>query len=69
MKASIIILLFFAFWFRFATYAKRLHDVDKNGWWMLVGLIPVVGYIWLFYQIGLKKGTDGMNRYGMNPLN
>jgi len=28
-------------------YIKRFHDRDKSGWWALIGLIPVIGAIWL----------------------
>ncbi len=28
---------------------RRLHDIGKSGWWILVGLIPVLGWIYLIY--------------------
>ena len=28
-------------------YIKRFHDRDKSGWWVLLGLIPILGVIWL----------------------
>ena len=45
---------------------RRLHDVDKSGWWLLImftiiGMIPLL--IWY-----CTKGTDGENRFGQNPL-
>ena len=45
---------------------RRLHDVDRSGWWVLIaftiiGLIPLL--IWC-----CTKGTDGDNRFGKNPL-
>ena len=45
---------------------RRLHDVDRSGWWFLItftiiGLIPFL--IWC-----CTKGTDGDNRFGKNPL-
>jgi uncharacterized membrane protein YhaH (DUF805 family) len=46
-------------------YIKRLHDRDKSGWWLLVGLIPVIGPIYLLIQMGFLKGTEGPNRFGM----
>lgn len=52
----------------FALYIKRFHDMDKNGWFSLLMLIPLVnlavGLIWL----GFMKGTDGDNQYGPDPL-
>src|SRR4051812_16354131 len=32
-----------AYWVLYAGQVKRLHDLDKSGWWMLVALIPAVG--------------------------
>jgi uncharacterized membrane protein YhaH (DUF805 family) len=42
---------------------RRLHDIDKTGWWILIGLIPLIGFIVLiiFY---LQKGDPGENSYG-----
>jgi uncharacterized membrane protein YhaH (DUF805 family) len=39
---------------------KRMHDVDKSGWFLL---IPVYNVIMLF----LMEGTKGPNRYGEDP--
>jgi uncharacterized membrane protein YhaH (DUF805 family) len=45
-------------------YIKRFHDRDKSGWWVLIGLIPVIGAIWLLIELGFLKGTPGPNRFG-----
>jgi uncharacterized membrane protein YhaH (DUF805 family) len=45
-------------------YAKRFHDRDKSGWWVLIALIPVIGAIWLIIELGFLKGTPGPNRFG-----
>ena len=42
---------------------RRLHDIDKSGWWILVGLIPVLGWIYLIY-LYVQPGTSGANRFG-----
>jgi uncharacterized membrane protein YhaH (DUF805 family) len=47
---------------------KRWHDRDKSGWWMLIGLIPVIGWIWTLVECGLLEGTAGANSYGPDPL-
>ncbi|GAA4757149.1 DUF805 domain-containing protein [Actinomycetospora chibensis] len=49
-----------------AVAVRRLHDTDRTGWWLLIGLIPIVGGIVLlvFYCI---EGTRGPNQYGMDP--
>ena len=45
---------------------RRLHDVDKSGWWYWVGLVPLIGLIILFFYV--QKGTVGANRFGPDPL-
>jgi uncharacterized membrane protein YhaH (DUF805 family) len=46
---------------------RRLHDVDRTGWWILIGLIPLIGTIVLFV-FWVQRGTDGDNRFGPDPL-
>ena len=45
---------------------RRLHDTDKSGWWLLLGLLPIIGVLILlvFY---LQDGTQGPNKYGPSP--
>jgi uncharacterized membrane protein YhaH (DUF805 family) len=45
---------------------RRLHDIDKSGWMLLVGLIPFVGWIWLLVLM-VTEGTRGPNQYGSDP--
>ena len=45
-----------------AVTARRLHDVDRSGWWILVG-ITIVGLIPLFIW-WLAPGTNKKNKYG-----
>ncbi len=45
---------------------RRLHDVNKSGWMLLVGLIPIIGFIWLLVLM-ITDGTPGENQYGANP--
>jgi uncharacterized membrane protein YhaH (DUF805 family) len=42
---------------------RRLHDTNRTGWWILIGLIPIVGFIVLliFY---LQQSDPGVNDYG-----
>ena len=49
-------------------YAKRWHDRDKSGWWTLIGIIPVIGGLWMLIELGFLRGTDGPNQYGPDPL-
>jgi len=45
---------------------RRLHDVDKSGWWLLLGLIPIFGYI-IISIWNIQEGTKGTNGHGENP--
>lgn len=49
-------------------HIKRCHDRDKSGWWCLLLLIPVVGFLWAVIDLGLLEGTPGDNRFGPDPL-
>ena len=49
-----------------AVSIRRLHDIDRTGWWILISLIPVIGSIVLFI-FALLDGTPGSNRFGPNP--
>jgi uncharacterized membrane protein YhaH (DUF805 family) len=46
--------------------ARRLHDIDRSGWWILI-VFTIIGIIPLIYWACLK-GTDGPNRFGPDPL-
>lgn len=46
---------------------KRCHDRNRTGWFLLVGLIPVIG-LWPLIELWFLKGTDGSNQYGADPL-
>ena len=49
-----------------AIICRRLHDIDRSGWWYLI-FFTVIGAFVLLYWF-CKKGTDGKNRFGDNPL-
>ncbi len=55
-------------WAGLAVSVKRWHDRDKSGWWVLIGLIPVIGPIWVLVECGFLTGTAGQNRFGADPL-
>lgn len=66
--SNIFIALYFVYWLAtivpsIAVAIRRLHDTDKSGWFLLIGLIPFVGFIILlvFY---IQAGTEGPNQYG-----
>lgn len=55
-------------WFGLAQGVKRLHDVDKSGWFILLCLIPIVGFIFALYML-FADGTVGPNQFGPDPKN
>ena len=68
LSYSLIAVTFIVVLCSFAVTAKRWHDRDKSGWWVLMGFVPVVGTIWMLVECGCLKGTDGGNRFGPDPL-
>ena len=56
------------FWSYLAVHVKRWHDRDKSGWWVLIGFVPIIGFIWTLIECGFLKGTEGDNRFGPDPL-
>ena len=50
-----------------AVTIRRLHDLDKSGWHIFFGLIPIVGGIILLIWY-CTEGTRGPNQYGPDPL-
>jgi uncharacterized membrane protein YhaH (DUF805 family) len=46
-----------------AVTVRRLHDIDRSGWWILILVIPIIGEI-LLVIMTCMRGTDGPNRFG-----
>ena len=61
------IMLLAAFIGNIMIMVRRLHDLDKSGWWNLIILIPYVDIVFGLY-LTCAKGTDGDNKYGSDPL-
>lgn len=49
-----------------AVSVRRLHDVGKSGWFLLIALIPLIGSIWLLI-LYCTDGESGSNKWGPNP--
>jgi uncharacterized membrane protein YhaH (DUF805 family) len=54
-------------WPAIAVSAKRWQDRNRAPWWVLVTLIPVIGWFWALIDNGFVKGTPGPNRFGQPP--
>lgn len=50
-----------------AVTVRRHHDGNRSGWWILLGLIPLIGGLILLF-LYISKGTHGPNIYGPDPL-
>ena len=46
-----------------AVAIRRLHDIDKSGWWLLLIFIPLIGLIVLIFWFA-SKSDEGINRFG-----
>jgi uncharacterized membrane protein YhaH (DUF805 family) len=51
-----------------AVGARRLHDIGKSGWWLLISFIPLVGTLVLLY-FAVQPSQAGSNEYGPAPAN
>lgn len=51
-----------------AVVVRRLHDVNKSGWFYFISLVPFIGGIWLLILLA-TEGTQGPNQYGEDPKN
>ena len=45
---------------------RRLHDVGKSGWFLLIILIPLIGFIWLLILL-FRDSQQGENKWGPSP--
>jgi uncharacterized membrane protein YhaH (DUF805 family) len=45
---------------------RRMHDTNRSGWWILINLIPCIGWIW-FIVLAAGEGVAGDNQYGPDP--
>ncbi len=46
-----------------AVAVRRLHDIGRSGWWVLIGFVPIIGFLVLLYWY-VQPGIDGRNQYG-----
>jgi uncharacterized membrane protein YhaH (DUF805 family) len=51
----------------FSVSVRRLHDVNRSGWWLLIEL-TIIGMIFPILYWCCKKGDEGENRFGPKPL-
>lgn len=49
-----------------AASVRRLHDIDRTGWWVLIGVIPLGQLVLLVFYC--QPSTPGANRFGSGPV-
>jgi uncharacterized membrane protein YhaH (DUF805 family) len=49
-----------------AVGVRRLHDINRTGWWLLIAFVPFIGVIVLIV-FAILPGTAGDNDYGADP--
>lgn len=57
-------------WINLSLHARRLHDMNQSGWWLLLYLVPFVNYVFVFVLdifCFFQPGTRGKNKYGEFP--
>lgn len=46
---------------------RRFHDLNKSGWWLLINLIPFIGWLITFVMLGFMPGDQKSNNFGPPP--
>src|SRR5258707_13942619 len=54
-NAAMVPLLLASFWPGIAVGAKRCHDRNRSGWFQLVILVPIAGWLWLMFELCLLR--------------
>ncbi len=49
-----------------AVSVRRMHDIGRSGAWILISLIPILGWIW-YIVLSIRSGDEGSNEYGPDP--
>ena len=42
---------------------RRMHDINKSGWWLLLWIVPVIGWVWLII-LHCRDSDIGDNIFG-----
>lgn len=48
-----------------AVGVRRLHDTGRSGWWLLIGMVPLLGLVLIYFLV--LDSEPGDNPYGPNP--
>lgn len=66
--AGLLVLLFTGYLYASTTTnVRRLHDRGRSGFFLFLGYIPILGWIWLYIEMGFLRGQSQVNRFGDVP--
>jgi uncharacterized membrane protein YhaH (DUF805 family) len=65
--AASIALFLPCYWAAFCLMSRRVHDTGQSAGWLLILLIPLIGFAWLIVRLFFRRGDPGENQYGRNP--
>jgi uncharacterized membrane protein YhaH (DUF805 family) len=65
--AIAILSLLAVLWPSIALAVRRWHDLGRSGWSILLQMVPIVG-IWCIYLLVFRRGEQGDNRFGADPV-
>jgi uncharacterized RDD family membrane protein YckC len=63
VRAGSLLATLVLLWPGLAVSVKRWHDANKSGWWVLINLVPIIGWVASFVHNGFVAGTPGKNRF------
>ena len=63
---TILVFLLFLTIASFAVMVRRIHDVNRSGWWFLIYFTIIGIFVLLYWYV--QKGDEADNRYGSDPL-
>jgi uncharacterized membrane protein YhaH (DUF805 family) len=64
----LLVIAVLSVWSGLALKVKRLHDRGRSGLYLLAGAIPVLGWLWLLWEIGLAPGTPSGARFDRDAV-
>src|SRR5262245_230126 len=67
MALAMLLIGILLLWITFAALTKRLHDRNKSAKWLILAVIPIIGWMWVVWELGCLPGTDDANRFGPAP--
>jgi uncharacterized membrane protein YhaH (DUF805 family) len=68
VRWSLLAIAALSAWAVVAAHVKRAHDLGHGAVILLWVLVPVLGWLWLLYELGFKSGQNFRNRFGRPPL-